>query len=131
MASEPPQVDVLTKRTFTTITTTGNELIKRCRNAIDEDKLPFLVEGLENATKEYLSIMLEKLDLPEILTHSPEGKFLYNLDMKSLFERETEEVTQVKVNSLNVILFRYFMFKIDKKCVFSHYHYWNLFIKKC
>ena len=85
------------KRTFTTITTTANKLIKKCKNAVDEDKLATLVEGLQGATREYLSIMLEKLDLTEILTHSPQGKFLYELDLQSLFSPEEKDVEEVKV----------------------------------
>ena len=85
------------KRTFTTITSTANKLIKKCNGVSDEDKLPVLVEGLKGATKEYLSIMLEKLDLKDIITHSPKGKFLYELDLQKLFSPEEEQVEQVTV----------------------------------
>lgn len=97
--TEPPPMDqVGKKRTFTTITTTANNLIKKCQKASEEDKLATLVEGLEGATREYLSIMMEKLDLAEIIAHSPKGKFLYELDLKKLFSPEEEEVEEVKAS---------------------------------
>ena len=86
------------KRTFTTITTTANNLIKKCKNALDEDKLAVLLEGLEEATREYMSIMLEKLELPEIIVHEPKAKMLYQLDIAGLFCLEKPEVEQAKVN---------------------------------
>ena len=99
--TEPPPMDnVGKKRTFTTITTTANNLIKKCQKAAEEDKLATLVDGLEGATREYLSIMLEKLDLSDIILHSPKGKFLYELDLKKLFSPEEKEVEEVTV-SLN------------------------------
>ena len=94
----PPLDQVGKKRTFTTITTTANNLIKKVKGVADEEKLPVLVEGLEAATKEYLSIMMEKLDLAEILTHTPKAKFLYELDLAKLFAPETKEVEEVKVS---------------------------------
>ena len=110
----PPLDQVGKKRTFTTITTTANNLIKKCKNVVEEEKLAVLVEGLESATKEYLSIMLEKLDLAEILTHSPKGKFLYELDLKTLFSAEAKEVEEATVSlECNIMLsklknYRYF-----------------------
>ena len=99
--SEPPNMDnVGKKRTFTTITTTANNLIKKCQKAAEEDKLAILVQGLEAATREYLSIMLEKLDLTEIITHSPKGKFLYELDLAKLFSPEEKEVEEVTVRMI-------------------------------
>ena len=86
------------KRTFTTITTTANYLIKKVKGVSEDEKLPVLVEGLEAATKEYLSIMLEKLDVAEIMTHSPKAKFLFELDLAKLFAPETKEVEKVKVS---------------------------------
>ena len=94
----PPLDQVGKKRTFTTITTTANNLIKKVKGVSDDEKLPVLVEGLEAATKEYLSIMMEKLDLAEILTHTPKAKFLYELDLAKLFAPETKEVEKVKVS---------------------------------
>lgn len=88
------------KRTFTTITTTANNLIKKCKNALDEDKLAILLEGLEEATREYMSIMLEKLELPDIIEHTPRAKALYELDIAGLFSLEKPELEQAKV-SLN------------------------------
>lgn len=103
--SEPAPMDqVGKKRTFTTITTTANALIKKCKNALEEDKLAVLLEGLEGATKEYLSIMLEKLDLPEIIEHEPKARALYNLDITGLFTLEKQEVEQAKVSGVNVIV---------------------------
>ena len=97
--ADPPPMDNIKKRTFTTITTTANNLIKKVKSAGEEDKLPILLEGLESATREYLSIMLEKLELTDILVHSPKGRFLYALDLKTLFtsEAEKKEMEQVKV----------------------------------
>ena len=92
-----PMEPVGQKRTFATITATANKLIKRCKNAPDEEKLAIVVEGLELATKEYLSIMLEKLDLTEIISHSPQAKRLYELDLVSLFTLEKPEVEKVQV----------------------------------
>ena len=85
------------KRTFTLITTTANNLIKKCKNATNEDKLAILLEGLEEATREYLSIMLEKLELPEIIDHTPKAEALYELDIAGLFSLEKKEVEQAKV----------------------------------
>ena len=100
--TEPPPMDMVgQKRTFTTITTTANKLIKKCKSAAEEDKLATLVTGLEAATKEYLSIMLEKLDLAEIITHSPEGQFLYELEISKLFSPEEKEVEEVTVSVKN------------------------------
>jgi len=97
--NEPPNMDQIgKKRTFTTITTTANNLIKKVKGVVEDEKLPVLVEGLEAATKEYLSIMLEKLDVAEIMTHSPKAKFLYELDLAKLFAPETKEVEKVKVS---------------------------------
>ena len=99
--AEPPQMDLVgQKRTFTTITTTANKLIKKCKSVAEEDKLATLVTGLEAATREYLSIMLEKLDLAEIIVHSPEGQFLYELDLPKLFSPEEKEVEEVKVSTV-------------------------------
>ena len=95
---EPPPAEVLSKRTFTTVTTTANALIKKCKAAPDEDKLAILVAGLEVATKEYLSIMLEKLELPEIITHSPKGNFLYKLDLSTLFTMEADDIKKATVS---------------------------------
>ena len=94
----PTMENVGQKRTFTTITTTANKLIKKCKNTVEDEKLSVLLEGLEVATKEYLSIMLEKLDLPEIITHSPRGQRLYELDISSLFTLEAKEVEQATVS---------------------------------
>ena len=91
------------KRTFTTITTTANNLIKKCQKAAEEDKLATLVDGLEGATREYLSIMLEKLELSEIIIHSPKGKFLYELDLKKLFSPEEKEVEEVTVSFCGLV----------------------------
>ena len=97
MADEPPQAEMISKRTFTTVTTTANALIKKVKAAHDEDKLAILVVGLEAATKEYLSIMLEKLELPEIITHSPKGSFLYKLDLSNLFTMEADDIKKATV----------------------------------
>ena len=94
---EPPAPEAITKRTFTTVTTTGNDLIKKCKAAHDEDKLAILVPGLEAATREYISIMLEKLELPEIITHTPKASFLYKLDLSSLFTMEADEIKKATV----------------------------------
>lgn len=97
--SEPPNMNVVgKKRTFTTITTTANNLIKKCKNALDEDKLAILVEGLEEATREFLSIMLEKVELPEIIDHTPKAQALYELDISGLFSLEKPEIEQAKVS---------------------------------
>ena len=100
--TEPPGTmeQVGKKRTFTTITTTANGLIKKCKNALDEDKLAFMLEGLEAATREYLSIMLEKLDLPEVIEHTPKARALYELDIAGLFTLEKKEVEQATVRIL-------------------------------
>lgn len=115
--SEPPQMDnVGKKRTFTTITTTANNLIKKCQKAAEEDKLATLVQGLEAATREYLSIMLEKLDLTEIITHSPKGKFLYELDLKKLFSPEEKEVEEATVSRPGVIFSEISVFNKSLTC---------------
>ena len=44
--------------------------------------------------------MLEKLDLAEIIVHSPEGQFLYELDLPKLFSPEEKEVEEVKVSTV-------------------------------
>ena len=104
--SEPPPLDqVAKKRTFTTITTTANNLIKKVKSAIEEDKLAVLVNGLEAATKEYMSIMLEKLELTDIIEHSPKGQFLYELDFKTLFSSEEKEVQEATVRCLRARTF--------------------------
>ena len=115
----PPMDQVGKKRTFTTITTTANNLIKKCKNAVEEEKLAVLVEGLESATKEYLSIMLEKLDLTEILTHSPKGKFLYELDLKTLFSAEAKEVEEASVRLVIKLGF------LAKDNYFRFFHCWK------
>ena len=50
--SDPQAMEQIKKRTFTTITTTANNLIKKVKSAGEEDKLPVLLEGLEAATRE-------------------------------------------------------------------------------
>lgn len=90
------------KRTFTLITTSANNLIKKCKNAPDDEKLGIILEGLEEATREYLSIMLEKLELSDILVHTPKAKALYELDIAGLFALEKDEVEKVKVCSFVV-----------------------------
>ena len=99
---EPPAPELLSKRTFTTVTTTANALIKKCKAAPDEDKLALLVPGLEKATKEYLSIMLEKLELPEIITHTPKASFLYKLDLSTLFTMEAEDIKKATVSVIKI-----------------------------
>ena len=94
----PPLDQVGKKRTFTLITTTANNLIKKVKSVGDEEKLAILVDGLHAATREYISIMLEKLELTEIISHSPKGKFLYELDLKKLFTQEDKELEQVTVS---------------------------------
>ena len=96
---DPPNMEQVGKRrTFTTVTTTANDLIKKCKNALDEDKLAVLLEGLEEATREYLSIMLEKLEVPEIINHTPKAKALYELDIAGLFNLEQPEIEQATVS---------------------------------
>ena len=104
--SDPQAMEQIKKRTFTTITTTANNLIKKVKSAGEEDKLPILLEGLEAATREYLSIMLEKLELTDIIAHSPKGRFLYALDLKTLFtsEAEKKELEQAKVRKSSATL---------------------------
>ena len=97
---EPPPAEMLTKRTFTTVTTTGNELIKKCKAAADEDKLAIIVHGLEIATKEYISIMLEKLELSEVITHTPKASFLYKLDLSKVFTMEADDIKKATVRVL-------------------------------
>ena len=94
----PEMVDVGKKRSFTTVTTTGKAVIKECEKAADEDKLAELVKGLELATKEYVSIMLEKCDLKQILTHSPRGAFLYRLDFAAFFDINRSQLEKAKVS---------------------------------
>lgn len=95
---DPPNMEpVGKKRTFTTVTTTANDLIKKCKNALDEDKLAIILEGLEEATREYLSIMLEKLELSEIIDHTPKAQALYELDISGLFSLEKPEIEQAQV----------------------------------
>ena len=98
--SEPGKMETIKKRTFTTITTTANNLIKKCKNALDDDKLPVLVEGLEEATREYLSIMLEKLEVSEIINHAPKAKALYELDIAGLFNLEKPEIEKATVSAV-------------------------------
>ena len=98
--STVPAMKKIQKRTFNTVTATGTALIKEVKAKPDEEKLPTLVPGLQHATKEYVSIMLEKLELEQILTHSPEGSFLYRLDYKEFFDMNKAELEQAKVTFL-------------------------------
>ena len=97
--TEPPPMETVgTKRTFTTITTTANKLIKKCKSALDEDKLAVILEGLEGATKEYMSIMLEKLEVSEIAEHTPKAQELFQLDIAGLFQLEKPDVEKATVS---------------------------------
>ena len=110
--TEPAKMEqVGKKRTFTLITTNANNLIKKCKNALDEDKLAVVVEGLEEATREFLSIMLEKLELPEIIEHTPKAKALYDLDISGLFCLEKQEMEQAKVSQEEKSLIKIFQAK--------------------
>ena len=106
--SEPevPEMKKLEKRDFRTVTATGTALIKEVKATPDEEKLAVLIDGLESATKEYISIMLEKAQLEQILTHSPEGSFLYKLDFKGLFESNKSGLEKAQVKPCDFVLLK-------------------------
>ena len=85
------------KRTMTTCTATANQLIKKCKAVPDHEKLEVILQGLEAATKEYMSIMLEKLDINDIVVHTPEAAALFDLDFKTLFDLEKGQMDLAKV----------------------------------
>ena len=100
MATDEPMskmTSVAPKRSMTTVTNTANTLCKRVTKTADEDKFAVILDGLQEATKEYVSIMLEKLELNEILSHTPAASFLYRLDWQTLFEVEASEVKKAEV----------------------------------
>ena len=95
---ETPAMEILSKRSFTTVTATANQLIKRCKSTADEQKLEVILEGLEASTKEYLSIMLERLEVADLIDKVPEADALYRLDVKTLFELEKSDVDMATVS---------------------------------
>lgn len=95
--SEPPQMELIPKpdekndppqkRDFRTVTRSGNELIKTITTtsgAADHGQI--IKDGLEAAIFEYISIIVEKADLKDLVSTDDKYKFLGKLDIKSIFE---------------------------------------------
>ena len=97
--TEVPNMEALgVKRTMTTCTATANQLIKKCKAVPEQEKLGVVLQGLEAATREYMSIMLEKLEINDMLEHTPEAAALFKLDFKTLFDLEKNQMDVAKVS---------------------------------
>ena len=78
------------KRDFKTVTKTGNELIKTIVTTKDaQGHAEIIKDGLEAAVREYISIIVEKADLNDLVNTDGDYKFLGSLDVKSIFEEKS------------------------------------------
>ena len=90
MAESVPELEVIAKRDFRTVTKTGNELIKTITTTAESPDHDMIIkEGLEAAIREYISIVVEKSNLSDLSLEDEKYKFLSSLDVKSIFEPNT------------------------------------------
>ena len=74
------------KRDFRLITKSGNELIKTITSTKDSlDHAQIIKDGLETVIREYVSVIVEKSDLTDLVQGNETYKFLTLLDVKSIF----------------------------------------------
>ena len=87
-----PPMEKLKKRDFKTVTQNGNDLIKTINTTKDAADHPQIIkEGLEAVVREYISIIVEKANLNELINTEEKYKFLGLVDVKSIFETETKK----------------------------------------
>ena len=114
-AKDMPNAEAIQKRDFRLVTKTGNELIKTITTTKDTVGHPEIIkDGLEAAVREYISIIVEKSDLNDLVNTKDEYKFLGSLDVKSIFEEKvgrknpttekTNHLAQLSVNNQEKIL---------------------------
>ena len=76
-----PDMDPIQKRDFRLVTKNGNDLIKTITTTKEAEGHPDIIkEGLEATLREYISIIVEKSDLNELVTNDERYKFLGSLD---------------------------------------------------
>ena len=74
------------KRDFRFITKNGNELIKTIVNTRESMDHPQIIkDGLEAVIRDYISVIVEKSDLNNLVQEDEKYKFLSLLDVKSIF----------------------------------------------
>lgn len=92
MNGDPKDLPDMTKtgvRDFRLVTKNGNELIKTINNSRDAPSHPQIIkDGLEAVIREYISIIVEKASLNELVNTDKEYHFLGKLDVKALFENK-------------------------------------------
>lgn len=102
--SERPELVKIAQRDFRQVTKAGNELIKTITSTRDaSDHTGIIKEGLEAAIREYVSIIVEKADLNELVDSNDDYKFLGQLDVKSIFEQKSTNKDPVVEKSSHLI----------------------------
>ena len=82
-----PEMEQIQKRDFRLVTRTGNDLIKTITTTKEAEGHPEIIkEGLEAAVREYISIIVEKSSLNELISNDERYSFLGSLDVKSIFD---------------------------------------------
>ena len=95
MGEKMPEMTKLVPRDFRLVTKTGNELIKTITSTREaSDHTGIIKEGLEAAIREYISIIVEKADLNELIDTKDDYKFLAELDVKSMLEKTVTGTTK-------------------------------------
>ena len=88
----PEMTPIGNKRDFRTITKNGNDLVKTIIATKESpDHGQIIKEGLESTIKEYISIIVEKTDLNELVSEGGKYQFLQKLDIRSIFEPKKSE----------------------------------------
>ena len=94
----------LVKRDFRLVTTSGNDLIKSITATRDSEDHPSIIkEGLESTIREYISIIVEKADLNDLVASDEKYQFLGKLDVKSMFEPKKTQKDPVAEKSRHLI----------------------------
>ena len=97
MSGDPKDLPEMTKtgvRDFRLVTKNGNELIKTINNSRDAPSHPQIIkDGLEAVIREYISIIVEKASLNELVNTDENYHFLGKLDVKALFEDQKPSKT--------------------------------------
>ena len=85
--SDMPEATKIVPKDFRLVTKSGNELIKVINTTRDAEDHPNIIkEGLETVIREYISIIVEKTNLSDLIDSDEKYKFLTNVDVKSIFE---------------------------------------------
>ena len=81
-----PPAEPLVKKDFRLVTKTGNDLIKTITSTRDAVNHPQVIrDGLEAALREYITVVVEKANLSELIDQDDKYNFLALLDVKSIF----------------------------------------------